>query len=133
MKTIFAVCLFLLSTAASADPNDPFVARGPEYRFDATTSSGTPVKIAGSSSGVICKQYRIATVGTAGEKVTLAFGAASADVTVVTAPTTSVAQFTKTVPAGSIEILSDSNSQAYFNAISSAGTIQVYVTCGNGV
>lgn len=133
MKHLIIVALFLFSAAASADPNDPFVARGPEYRFDATTSSGTPVKIAGSSSTVVCKQYRIATVGTAGEKVTIALGADSGSVTTVTAPTTSVAQYTKTIPAGAIEILSDSNSQAYLNAISSAGTIQVFITCGNGL
>lgn len=134
-RYLAALCLACLAcvNTAQADPSDPFVARGPEFRFDATTSSGTPVQITASSATVVCKQYRVATFGTAGEKVTMAFGSSSAMVATITAPTTSVSQYTKTIPAGALEVLSDSNSQAFFNAISSTGTIQVFITCGNGV
>lgn len=131
--TKYMLMLCLVSGAVSAQEQTvPFYPTSQEYAFSATGSSGTAVRIAAPSSGVYCPQYRIATVGTAGTTVTVAFGTTSASVTPVVIPVPGTPQMTRTILAGAIEILS-APSQAWFNAITSTGTITIYITCGSGL
>lgn len=131
-KFLCVAAMLLFSLGAIADENSSaFYQRTKEFKISCTTSSGTPKQIAGYTS-TTSQRYRIATFGTAGTKVSLAFGAASSDVSTVVAPTTSVSQLTYTIGAGGVEVLSE-RPQAYVNCITDSGTIDVYIRGGDGL
>lgn len=132
MRKLLLPLLFLFSAAVLADT--PFQRFSKEYRFDATTSSGTPVRITATNAAFTFTNYRIfVTCSSATAVVTLALGEASSDVTTVTAPVAGVPQPTTTYPCGvPIEILG-APSQAYVNAIVSTGTAALYIQGGGGI
>lgn len=130
MKRFFFLALFPL-VAFAQNSNTAFWPVTKEYAFSATGSSGTPIQIAGGFQS--CTQYRIVSVGTTGTTVTVSFGNSSTAVATVAQPIPGTPQQTVTYLAGTDEILTGNFSQAWVNAITSTGTITLYITCGIGV